>query len=165
MVNILEAVVTDYISGFRDNAKAGLTLAFHKTGSKHHDPRTGCGPSTWSDDKRAISMSMPMTKEWCDLYQTWNMAFVSTLKDFPYIIPKLLIPQVADYQGVPTSYMYKRILALYLCLNHASFNYVEKAKNHEKVIEWNDKKLSSLWGKVNLENAQIYKQLISTMSE
>lgn len=165
MVNILEAVINDYIFGFRDNAKAGLILAFHKTGSKYYDPHTGCGPSTWSDDKKAVSMSMPMTKEWCDLYQTWNMAFVSTLQDFPYIIPKLLIPQVASYQDVPTSYMYKRGLALYFVLNHASFNYVEKAKNHEKVMEWNDKKLSSLWGKVNLENAQIYKQLLSSMSE
>lgn len=164
-VNILEAVIGDYILGFKDNAKAGLTLAFHRTGSKYYDPHTGCGPSTWSDDKKAISMSMPMTKEWCDLYQTWNMAFVSTLKDFPYIVPKLLIPQVASYHDVPTSYMYKRVLALYLYLNYASFSYVEKAKNHEKITDWSDKKLSSLWGKINLENSKSYNQLLASVSE
>lgn len=160
-VNILEAVVSDYISGFRDNAKTGLTLAFHRTGSKNYDPQTGSGPSAWSADKKAIRMSMPMTKEWCDLYQTWNMAFVSTFKDFPYIISKLLIPQVANYQNIPTSYMYKRTLALYLCLNHASLDYPEKAKNKEPIIDWSDKELSFLWGRANLENSKNYNQLLA----
>jgi len=59
--------------------------------------------------------------------------------------------------------MYKRILALYFVLNHASFNYTEKANNQERVIEWHDKELSSLWGKANLENAQIYRRLLSTI--
>ena len=164
-VNILEAVMSDYISGFRDNAKAGLVLAFHRTGSKNYNPLTGSGPSAWSEDKKAVSMLLPLTKEWCDLYQTWNMAFVSKFKDFPYIIPKLLIPQVANYQSTPTSYMYKRILALYLCLNHRSFDYLEKSKNKEPSVEWNDKDLSSLWGKANLENSRKYNQLLSSLQE
>lgn len=154
VINVLEAAMFDFISGFRDNAKTALTLVSHRIGSKKIDTKTGSGPSTWSEDRKAISMSL--TKEWCDLYQTWNMAFVSQFNDFPYIIPKLIIPQVANYQNVPTSYMYKRALALYLYLNYVSLDYVEKAKNNESSIQWNDKKLTKIWGKINLKSAKKY---------
>jgi hypothetical protein len=163
-LNIIEAVVFDYIKGFRNNAKTGLTLAFHKTGSKKYNPLTGEGPSTWSSDKKAISFSMPMTKEWCDLYQTWNMAFVSQFHDFLYIIPKLLVPQVANYQGSPTSYMYKRVLALYLYLNYSSLSYAEKANTKEPAIQWNCVQLSCLWGKVNLRNVKLYKEKLLSVT-
>ena len=155
-LNILEATISDYLSGYKNNASTGWTLAVNRPGSKEYDPRTGAGPSGWSDDKKAITRSMPLPKEWADLYQTWNMSFVSKIQDFPYIVPKLLIPQVANYEKKPTEYIYNRAIALYIYLNHASFDYVEKIKNNEPIIDWTDDKLTTLWGKSNLESKLAY---------
>lgn len=156
-LNILEAIIDDYISGYKNNARAGWSLAINRGGSKRYNPKTGAGPSCWSVDKKGICVSMPMPKKWADLYQTWNMAFVSNIPDYPYVIPKLFIPQVAAYQEKPTEYMYNRALALYLHLNHAAFNYANKLKMNESVIQWRDHKLTSLWGKSNAESAQKFK--------
>lgn len=98
-INILEATFGDYfVMGHKNNAKAGWSLALNKGGSKEFDPRTGVGPSKMTDGNKALSMSMPLPQKWYDLYQTWNMAFCSQMPQFPYIIPKLFIPKVANYQ-------------------------------------------------------------------
>lgn len=155
-VNNMEATITDFKNGFKDNAKTGTKLATVSAGIKKYDPRTDEGPTNWSEDKKAVCASLPLPCKWNDLYQTWNMAFVSSMPDFPYIIPKLLIPQVANYQDKPKEYLYNRVLSLYILLNHEAFDYAEKLKNKENAIDWSEPKLTHLWGKVNLDSANKY---------
>ena len=52
---------------------------------------------------------MPLTKEWADLYSTWNMGFVSHYSYFPYVMASLI--QVSDYQDKPSEYICDRALA------------------------------------------------------
>lgn len=159
-INILEATLTDFKSGNRSNAVAGWVLAKHKAGTKVLDKRTGAGPSGWSKDKKAIERVYPFPVQWASLYQTWNMCFVTRFGDFAYILPKLLIPQVADYYSKPNNYIYNRAIALYIYLNFASFDYVEKKKTKEPIIKWRDKKLSLVFGKSNKVMAQMYQEKI-----
>ena len=155
-MNILEATFADFLMGQRENAKAGWTLAINGPRAKAYDPRTGEGPAKWSPDKKAVTIAPPLPKEWNDLYQTWNMAFVSQASNYPYVLPKLLIPQVAKYQEKPNEYMYNRVLALYLYLNYAEFESVEKKKAKSAYIDWADKDLTKAWGSANLESALDY---------
>ncbi len=159
-INILEATWTDYKTGFKGNAKTGWILAKNKCGSPKHDERTGAGPSGWSKDGKMIERVYPFPTEWASLYQTWNMCFVTRFQDFLYVIPKLLIPQVADYYEKPHNYIYNRAIALYIYLNFASFDYVEKKKSGEKVINWHDRKLSLLFGESNAAMAGVYQSKV-----
>ena len=159
-INIIEATWTDYKSGKKGNAKAGIVLAKNKCGLKEVDKRTGAGPSGWSEDGKMIERSYPFPKEWASLYQTWNMCFVTRFQDFLYVMPKLLIPQVADYHDKPRNYMYNRAIALYLYLNFASFDYVEKKKLNKKMIQWQDNELTMEWSKANGEVGEIYKSMV-----
>lgn len=69
-VNIAEACISDFIEGYKDNAKAGMLLVINPPGSDKYDPRTDECPTVWSKDKKAQSLHMPMPKEWAGLYQT-----------------------------------------------------------------------------------------------
>jgi len=100
-LNILEAVFSDLLMGFFNNAKAGMVLASQKTGQKRPYPRTGAAPCYWSSDGKTICLAQPFVKSWDDLYQIWNMAFLSKMGDLPFIISKLLIPEVSGYSDHP----------------------------------------------------------------
>ena len=163
-LNILEATLADIVEFNMDNAKVGWILAVNKSGSKDYDPRTGEGFSGWSDDKKTICLRPPLPKEWADLYQTWNMAFVSQSQSFPYLISKLLIPQVADYQNDPSQYLHKRVLALYIFLNYLIFDCAKRMEEKISAIHWDDIKLARLWGKANLESARKYKSELLKLS-
>jgi hypothetical protein len=163
-INILEACLTDYMNGYKHNARAGRTLMVNRPGRKTDHPLTGAGPSRWSENKKAVSVRMPMPKQWADLYQTWNMAFVMQFPVHLYLLPKLLIPQVASYQNAPTEYIYKRVLALYLVVNYSGFCVQAKANNKEQVADWRDSKLTKLWGESNLESAKAYEELVQSLS-
>ncbi len=76
-INILEATVSDLLMGLNDNAFAGCVSAIHKTGSHRIDAATGAGPNFWDENRKAFGLRPPLPKIWADLYQTWNMAFVS----------------------------------------------------------------------------------------
>jgi len=161
-LNILVAAVADWIAGYRDNVQVGWTLAKHGPGAAAYDPRTGAGPASFSTEKKAICVAAPLPKEWADLYQNWNMAFISQIKDFVYLLPKLCIPQVAAYQERPTEYIYNRVLALYIYLHYSKFAKVEKTKRNEPYIQWNDRQLTELWGRVNAESAKLYETVLAT---
>ena len=74
------------------------------------DIRTGAGPTRFSEDGQRIEFRPPLPRQWADLYQTWNMAFISKYPDFPFFMAKLLIPSVSGYQGRPENYLYPRDL-------------------------------------------------------
>ncbi|MDC7221702.1 MAG: hypothetical protein PQJ59_17350 [Spirochaetales bacterium] len=159
-INIMEAVWTDFKSGNRGNAAAGRILAKNKAGSKKYDEKTGAGPSGFSEDGKDIERVYPFPADWAGLYQAWNMCFVTRFPDFPYVMAKLLIPQVSNYHEKPKSYIYNRAIALFIYLNFASFDYVEKKHKGEEVIDWHDRSLSLAFGEVNRKTARLYQEKV-----
>ncbi len=159
-INIWEATLTEKRSGNKGNAYAGKVLAKNKCGRKKLDPATGAGPSKLSPTGLAIERNYPLPLEWADLYQTWNMDFCSRFTDWVYVIPKLFIPAVSVYQVKPQEYIYHRAIALYIYLNYASFDMVQKQKKGEAQIEWHDRDLMLLWGDVNARSAREYQEAL-----
>ena len=111
-LNILEAKAADVLLGNIDNARVALTLVQEAPGGKEN-ACTGSRPTTISADGHSINFHLAHPLAWTDLYQTWNMAFVTNFGSWPYYLVKLLIPSVSDYQDSPEGYLYARILALY----------------------------------------------------
>ena len=159
-MNILEAVFVDLCEGFRDNAHAGWILARHKPGRRSPDPASGAGPNAWSPDEQAICLRPPFPKEWADLYQIWNMAFVSQMPEFPYVATPLMVPAVADYATAPDAYMYSRVIALHLFLAWLIFDRAESPNHRPRRQPWNDPSLSRLWGACARQSALRYRVLV-----
>lgn len=155
-INILEATIADYLKKNYGNSYAGKVLFNHPCGALEYDPRTGRGPSKWSDDGKIVQRVYPLPREWAELYQTWNMDFVTRFPDFPYLLPKLLIPVVSEIKKCPENYIYNRAIALNIYLNYASFDYIDKKKRNVKSIDWYDDKLNKTWGEYNRESAKSY---------
>jgi hypothetical protein len=160
-MNILEAVAVDVTLKNLDNAYTGKILSEYSPGSEKVNASTGEGPSTWSTDRKAILLNMALPRKWADLYATWNMSFVSHYGHFPYVLVKLLIPQVNDYSDNPSEYIYNRALALYTHLNYAYYNRADNAKSSVKLIEWSDKNLTKLWGSSNKKSAERYEEAVA----
>ncbi len=159
-INILEATWTDYKSGIKGNAQAGWVLAKNRCGKLQVDTRTGVGPSGFSKDQKMIQRSYPLGLEWAALYQVWNLCFCTRFQDFPYVISKLIIPQVANYHEEPKNYIYNRAMALYLYLNFSCFDYMEKKKTGEPIINWFSRDLSLDFAKNNKIAAKTYEELL-----
>jgi hypothetical protein len=154
-INVLEAVAADALEGMGDNAATGGYLAKYIPGKRITDERTGEGPSTFSEDGKAILLNMALAGKWADLYTTWNLTFVSTYSH-PYIMVKLLIPSVNDYKDVPAEYIYNRAMALYTHIHWEAIRLVDFINAGKDEVLWPDEHLSKFWGKVNLENAKKY---------
>ena len=137
ITNILEATVADLCKGYPSNALVGLKLSIWLM--RHAEiQRRG----------HIVTCAPENASEWVDLYQSWNMAFVSQAPEFPYIMCKLMIPSVADYHDHPEEYIYRRVIALYLFCNAAAFGY-DKGD-----IDWSDRKLTRKWGSHNLKQSK-----------
>ena len=159
-VNILQAVWVDFCSGYRANAAAGWILARHKPGRRTPDPATGAGPNGWSPDGQAICLHPPFPKEWADLYQIWNMAFVSQMPEFPYVAATLLIPEVAGYAAAPAAYMYSRVIALNLFLAWLLMDRAAQAETRPRHLPWNDPVLTHCWGACARASSRQYRALV-----
>ena len=153
-VNILEAMAMDAKLGNYDNAKVAWTLATNPPGGSEN-PATGAGPARFAEDGQAIEVHMPLTQEWVDLYHTWNMAFVSHYEHFPYVMAKLLIPNVADYQDAPEEYMYNRAMALYTHINFALLGRINDGVSKDS-MSWSSEAMTESWGRVNNESRHDY---------
>lgn len=156
ILNIFEAVIFDLFSWNTENAKTGLVLIFGCIGFNYYNFKIKEAVLSWSNTKKVISFKMLFPKEWVDLYQTWNMAFVSQFEDFPYFMVKLLIPQVACYKERPDEYLYNRTISLYLFLNHEEFNRASKSERNNKEINWGSISFAKIWGTSNFKNAKKY---------
>lgn len=154
-LNIMEATVFDASLLNFDNVEAGRVLAWNPPSSVS-DARTGTGPASWSPDGRSVQIGLPLAQAWDDLYQSWNLAFVSHYSHFPYVVTKLLVPSVSEYQADPRAYIYHRALALYAHLNFGYLGRADDARSAEGAIQWSDDALTDLWGKVNRAAAREY---------
>lgn len=167
--NIHQAVAFDFFSGNRSNAAAGLILARCAPGNKP-EPATGAGPVRLSDCGQMTETGFPLSEMWVDLYQSWNLAFGAQFASFPLYICKLVIPQVAGYQGRSQQYVWDRTNALMIYLYFASFaNYDRNRGKAEKSAyydsDWSafsDSGLLELWGQINQSNASDYREKIQS---
>ncbi len=149
--NIFEATMVDFLVGFYDNARATIPLiCYHPNCSKG-------SPSSFSSDGNAVNLVSPCPKEWADLYQVWNMAFVAQFTPAPFLLVKLLIPSVSNYRHRPTEYMHTRITALHLAMTYIdSATHAPLIKANLKLIGPSKMSLIKLWGRVNLAAAKKY---------
>ena len=106
---------------------------------------------------------MPLSKEWADLYSTWNMGFVSHYSYFPYVMAKLLIPEVSDYQDKPNEYIYDRALALYAHLHFSLFGRSEGGTNVDS-FNWATDEFTDHFGEVNRASANDYDAKVNELS-
>jgi hypothetical protein len=162
-VNIIEAMFEDIRLGNRDNAASAWPLVKDRPGSWARETKTGEVAARWSADRKAILLSFALPRRWADLYTTWNLAFVSHYGDFPYLMTKLLIPQVNGYQDSPEEYIYNRLLALYCQLHYTGFGRIDLARQGLDAIDWHDDALTKLWSSVNRESAKKYSEAVKEL--
>ena len=86
---------------------------------------------------------------------------MSSLPDFVYYIPKLLIPTVSNYQEDPAAYIDTRILALYTYI-HWKMNW--NHYNNNQKIQWADLSLTRDWGAANKVSGQDYVQRVTVLT-
>ena len=150
-LNIFEATAEDLSADRRNNAIAGAILGFHLPGVE---------PARFSDDGKAVLLFMPQAKAWADLYTIWNMAFVSHFEYFPFVMVKLMIPQVNNIADLPEAYIYNRSLALYSHLHFSFFSQFDQLVSGQTPMNWYDEKLTKLFGRISKRSARHYKQLV-----
>ena len=129
--NIAEACGADLYFGLRDNARAGFDMIMN-----------AATQVSVAGKERAVKYNL--SQDWDSLYETWNMAFVSTLNNVDRRFAKLLIPQVIDAK--PEDYIFNRGLALWLTLNFDHFHAIENRKN---VTLPNSRRIAEIWGSIN----------------
>lgn len=159
-VNIIEAMFEDIRLGNQDNAASAWPLVKDRPGSWAREANTGEVAARWSEDRKAILLSFALPRRWADLYTTWNLAFVSHYADFPYLMTKLLIPQVNSYQDSPEEYIYNRLLALYCQLHYTGFGRIDLARQGRDAMDWRDDALTKLWSSVNRQSADKYSEAV-----
>jgi len=155
-LNISEAVAKDVGNGNSKNARTGMILGLNGLDPEATSSPVGEGPAEWSKDGKALLIGLPLATQWADLYENWNLAFVSSYTYAPFVMVKLLIPSVADHYGESREYIYNRGLALYTHLHYSFLGRADGAASLLNVIDWQDQDLTTLWGEVNLENAREY---------
>jgi len=160
-VNIIEAKTVDVSRGNLYNAKVALILASQTPGGKLNNC-TGSGPSHFSADGKAIEIHLPFPVHWADLYETWNLAFVSILNRWPYTFAKLLIPNVSDYHSHPSRFLYNRVLGLYTHINWSLMGNIYGGKTPGQDMNWHSPSLTRSWGRANYESAKHYEALLAT---
>jgi hypothetical protein len=151
--NIEWAVDIDTHLGYIDNAETGSVLM------KYYPGYGNTQKARLSLDGKVVLLDTPRTREWVDLYATWNMAFVSHYTNLPLMIIKLLIPSVSGYQGNPEGYLYVRSIALYTHMYYMLLSIADAEQTHAfsmSEVVWNDDALTRLWGEVNKESSLDY---------
>jgi len=119
------------------------------------------GYASLSADKKKIVLRISLQKKWNDLYSTWNMAFVSQFKTWPFFLVKLLVPSVFDYTDHPGEYIYRRALALYTHIHYVFLGKKHYEKTGEENINWRLKEIPDLWGRVNRSSSKDYQDRVN----
>lgn len=158
-INIMEAVAVDASERMLDNAFAGTVLAKYTPGARKNNEETGEGPSCFSDDGKAILLKMALPKQWADLYAVWNLAFVTSYSH-PYIMVKLLIPAVNDYEDEPAEYIYNRGTALYTHIHFEAFRRIDFINEGTQEVSWPDEHLREFFGELNRGYAKDYDRAV-----
>lgn len=138
-VNILEAVYTENRNDFKDNALAGIALAINPLDDLYLDGLDN-------------AIVYKVNQDWVNLYQSWNLAFVTgNINNLHLVYPKLLIPTVLS--ATPNEYIFSRALALWPTVN---FLVHVKSKGRQELSFPEQRRLGQLWGEINRTYAEQY---------
>lgn len=132
-VNILGAATAELLRGFSNNAKADWIMAMRPPQKIMDEKPASAITTTWSQDKKGFNFKLPLPQEWRDLYQSWNMAFIYTFRDFPYAFTEFLKPAVSGYQSQPREYRDNRT-CLFVHIYYLGFYRSGKIERGEKVM-------------------------------
>lgn len=163
-LNILEAGITEFNQGFTDNALVAYALnRCSEKPSTNGMPQGPVLPISDTPENHPADALDPanfhptanFSKEWVDLYESWNMAFVvSQLDDLHLILPKLFIPSQIDCK--PEEYLFNRTMALN---NVVNFNLFRKLDHVVAVpAPENRRDIAQTWGAINKQHALDYVQ-------
>ena len=123
------------------------------------DNCTGARPTRLSADGKIIEISLDFPTEWADLYETWNMAFVTNYNSWPFFLVKLLVPSVSGYHAQPSTFLFMRALALYVHINRGMMGNIYP-EDRGKRPNWRiNRELSKVWGEYNLKASKNYSYL------
>jgi hypothetical protein len=161
MLNVLEAMGQDVLQHHEANARAGFELFAQGTGRPalpglhNHLARPAAhGSATHLPDRPP-----PLPAAWSQLYESWNLAFVSSYPNWPMFAAKLLTPAVSEkVTRLPGVYMHYRGMALYLHAHHEVFSRIHRPPP----ADLRDPALTALWGDVNREAAAAYHAAVTT---
>ena len=165
-INILEAVWTERMrkEGSKANAAAGVVLARNRSGLKVEDHRTAAGPTRLSADEKKLLLFPPLSKEWMDLYVSWNLCFVATFKKGPLMAQKLFLPLLYE-DRLGHEFMYKRAIALYIHLRFLDFRQIRLNRVKDSIEQWEAPNLIAAWGKINLQFAKAYQLKVDELKK
>lgn len=118
-INIFEAFYTQARKN-PFNAKAALILI------KYLEAK----PSLWKRNSQGIEQIQNMTKQWQDLYGSWNAVFVSEEFDsmMHFFLAKLLSPSVLC--AVPEEYIFFRVTQLWLTVSLSTILKMHDREQH-----------------------------------
>jgi len=160
-LNIIQAKALDLARGNLNNAQVAVTLAMQTPGGPN-DTCTGSCQRKLSSDGKSIKYYLSFPLQWADLYQTWNMAFVTNFEDWPYYLVKLLIPNVSGYRSDPSTYLFNRVLGLYIHIKWKWMGYLYGYQTALPDMNWIIPKLTRMWGKANYRSKKEYEYLLTT---
>lgn len=164
-INILEVIWEDI---FRDNRNpntcAGAVLIamleylrphnnttikdliLREGGSLINDNQYDLLPDLTVNSQNKVVSEFQLSKEWVDLYSSWNLRFLTQLFDGKYLPLKLLTPSILN--AIPNEYMESRVFVLFLIGNFFHKNEVHIFDDTETKIE-NLEKIFSKWSEIN----------------
>lgn len=171
-LNILEAGTEEYLTGFKNNAFVAYALKKGCELKEKIDYKKGIvRPVSFNIKGSEISLSTKesassenihpeyaFSKDWVNLYESWNMSFVvGDLDDLHLILPKLFIPSQIDSK--PEDYLFNRLLSLDGVINFCLFRVFDDVTNEPQPK--NHKEIAQLWGAINKQHAfrYIHKEL------
>jgi len=159
--NIMEAMYQDWSLGNAANAEAGFELLADGVGLPPFESAIGNAPCyEWRLDGSPMGISIfrpPLARSWCDLYQSWNLAFCSNYRNSLQFFAKLLTPAVGlAYADDPGPYMYRRVSALFVHAHFEIFSRVERGQR-TPLMDQRAPALTARWGEINRSAGQAYR--------
>ena len=144
IVNIIEAMLTERRAGFKANARTAFALGVN--------PFDKCSVAKEPDHSRFIFYEF--NSDWTDLYESWNLAFVTGNEENLHLIyPKLFIPSVMC--APHNRYLFNRVLSLWATANFVIFAKAQKPKRPLYDLA-GKRDMAVPWGVMNAEYATAY---------
>ncbi len=141
-VNIVEALLTENGNGFKPNALTGVALALNPFSD------------AWVTDDGRRFIKYKLDARWTDLYESWNLAFVTGNEENLHLIyTKLFIPSVI---GAPhDDYLFNRALSLWATAQFVIFWKAATPKRPDYQMPGSEE-LAAPWGEMNARYAEAY---------
>jgi hypothetical protein len=161
-LNVLEAMVWDYLQGLHDNANAGFQVFTHSKDRKRPNLGTDIDRE-WIRDGVPTGVTLvtcPLPSQWDHLYVVWNMTFVSSYSHAATHWPKLIVPALSYHHTVPGTFLDARVLSLWLQTVHVM---AIVSRNRMTSANWSSPSLTALMGRVTLTCSKLYQAEVASI--